>query len=346
MLTKLLVLSALAFGSAQVLAIETVGMRGLQIGPSGEGLVFAPVTKTEAELNIEAATLEGEKKNGNITTKFKGQTIYLTAATGFTTSESLAIQMQLDHQQHQVDGTSSLTKTNHESTASEFRIGPSFWRGDFLFGVHGSALYLGEETLSSGSDRVKTDAVTIPRLRLFTGVSSGSVAAMAKTLLYNHGSTTRTSSSPSGDTKRNIKRRTAAESSIDTHIQFTPAFGLAGSVTFVDAERVSDDNKNSYFTYGVGGLYRATAAVSLAGGMHYTDPFYKRASNASIIDDNLGGLRLDIGTRYKLESTLLSFGAGYVLPENTRYQTGTSRSIVKLKRTIWVLALGISQNLN
>lgn len=113
-------------------------------------------------------------------------------------------------------------------------------------------------------------------------------------------------------------------------------------VIYVDAERASDDNKNNYFIYGIGGLYAASDALSLAGGMHYTDPHYKRGADASIVEDNLGGLALDLGSKLIWDASTVSVNVSYTMPERAEYQEGVGRNSVTLQRAKWVLTLGLN----
>ena len=339
------ILSLIAFNSLNAVGVETAGLSGLQSGPIGDGYVFIPTEQLGEEIRLETTKITGKEKTAGNTLKFTGETLNLNVATGLKATESVSVLIQIDHEKHTIRGKGGNQKLTHKSTASELRVGPNIWIGDLLIGLQGSALLLGEDILSSEDPslktEIKTDAVTIPRLRLYTGIRSGSVSAMVRSLLYNHGSATRSTSTTTSTSKRHVKRRTAAESSIDTRIEFDSQFSLAGSVTFIDAERASDDNKNSYFTYGIGGLYSVSTALSLAGGMHYTDPHYKRGPDASVIEDNLGGLHLDLGTRYTWKSSAISFDAGYTLPEPAEYQTDQSRNAVNIERTQWMLALGL-----
>jgi hypothetical protein len=335
-------LSILTLLTPNLMAFEEVGMRSFQSGPVGEGFVFAPQRGTEVEVLAIGATTTGQEKKNNGTEKFQGDELRIAAATAFQATDTAQIYLQLNHTQRHISSKDNNIKSTFKANDSEFGAGSNVWIGDFLLGVQTSALHLGQESKSAGNLDVTTNAVTIPRLRLFTGIRSGSVSAMARSLLYSHGETTRTTKQLSTEEKQNIKRRTAAETSIDTRIQFDPLFSLAGSVTYIDAERASDNNKNSHFVYAVGGLYSATETLSLAGSIHYTDPHYKKGADASIVDDNLGGLVIDIGSKFIMAAATTSFNVSYTLPEKAEYQADASRDSVTIERARWALTIGLN----
>ena len=339
------ILPLIAFYSTPVMAVETVGLRGLQSGPIGEGYVFESTEHIAQEFHLSSTSITGKEKSVGQTIKFKGETLNLNLALGFKATDNISIVFQVNLAKQTLRGESGTQKKTHKATSSEMRVAPNIWIGDLLIGAEASALHLGKDTLTTAGEgtnaETTTEAVTIPRLRLFTGIKSGTVSVMLRSLLYNHGNTTRTIKSQEVTSNRNIKRRTAAETSIDTLVAFDPKFSLAGSVTFFDAERASDDNKTSYFSYGIGGLYTPSPPISVATGLHYTDPNYKRGSDASIIDDNLGGLRMDLGVIYIYSRATISLHAGFALPESAAYQTDESRETVSIERAQSILAIGI-----
>ena len=169
----------------------------------------------------------------------------------------------------------------------------------------------------------------------------------ARILLYNDARTQTTVTSPTeGTVRTNSKVRDAAETSLDGRLQMSPQFAFSGSLTFVDAERASDDrDRRDYFIYSLGGIHVASDWLTLVGGLRYTDPHFKDDEDASILMDNLGGLRIDIGTHYRLHSSNLTFGLGYTVPELVTYTNSQTFEKVKIERSELDLALGLIVNL-
>jgi hypothetical protein len=340
-----IILYLFAFYSLPAMAVETAGLRGLQSGPIGEGYVFESTEHLAQELQLSSTRITGKEESVGQIIKYQGETLNLKLASGFRATDTISIVFRVDLEKQTLRGESASQKKTHKASSSEIRAAPNIWIGDLLIGAEASALHLGKDILStsdaSTNTETTTDAVTFPRLRLFTGIKSGTVSAMVRSLLYNHGNSTLTTISPLGTTKRNTKRRTAAETSIDTKIDFNQKFSFAGSVSFVDAERASNDSKNSYYSYGIGGLYTGSPTITVAMGLTYTDPHYKRGADASIIDDNLGGLGINLGARYNTNIAIISFETSYIDPESAEYQTDISRNNTAIERARSIFVLGV-----
>jgi len=335
----------LFFWGTALHAAETAGLRGLQTGPIGEGVAFVDLGPADLEFLMRFVSTNGSESYGEEDRSISGQTNHLALASGFAVNDDLDFIVQISRSQTEFSGE-SISDTIGTATLSkdrtEISAGPSLWFGNLLLGAHASMRSYGKEKIRVGETSTTIDAAILPRLKLFSGLRSGSVTTMARILLYNDIRTRSTTYSPeSGFVKKKVKKRDAAETSLDGRLQINPQFAFAASLAFIGAEQASEDKSaQDYFKYSFGGIHTASEWLTLTGGIHYTQPYFKNASDASIFSENLGGLRIDFGFNYTLRDYIGVFDIGYTIPELATY-TDEQGGDIETERAEWDLLVGL-----
>lgn len=329
--------------------VEAGGQRGLQTGPAGQGVAFQKLGRTDLEASVRIATLKGDERTGDETTSISGNTNELSLASGYGVSDNLNFSILFVRSSTELSGESSIepvTYSKHSRASTTISAGPALWAGNLLLGAHASVSALGKEQYKEGSSVITIDPALIPRIKLFSGMRTGSVTAQVSSLLYNDARVKQTVyTDDAGTVRKDYKRRLPAETSLDGRLQLDQ-FAFAGSLTFVSAERASGDLASSdYFIYGFGGQHMPAEWLTLIGALSYTEPHYKTDEDASILADNLGGLRINIGLHYILESLIGTFGLAHTVPELVTYRASGNSEDTKIERGLWDLELGVISKL-
>lgn len=333
--------------TGEAMAFEAAGVPGLQLGPIGEGVAFEDLGPATGEGLVRLVSISGDERRGDETQRISGQATEVAVASGFGVNPNLDFVIRMHHLRSAIKGEGDDVLGDAKSTwdMTELIAGPTLWFGDLMLGAHASVLSYGQEVLESGDAKAKVGAVSMPRLRLYTAARSGAMTVMARAILYNDARTSLTGVTADGDDlDTDIKRRSAGETSLDARLNVAKDMALAASFTYVGAERATDGTDSDYFVYGAGGLYTAAPWLALAGGIHYTESHFATDRNASVMKDNLGGLRLDVGSHYTLQDLTANFDMGYVIPELAVYTDTETDTKVQLERAVWDLALGLTLN--
>jgi hypothetical protein len=331
--------------ATDAMAVEPAGLRGLQRGPVGEGVAFAHYGLADGEVLFRLVTIDGDERLGDDTRRVDGETVTVAVGSGFAVNPDLNFSLQLLHTRLGVTSelsTDPVVESDLTSDATELIAGPSLWFGDFMLGAHASVLALGKARDEVGDATTTLGSVMMPRLRLYAGIKAGVITGMARILVYSDARAKVSGETADGESfDSDVKRRNAAESSLDAKIQLDERLALAGSFGYVGAEQAARGALTDYFTYGLGGLYVAAPWLSLAGGARYTQPHYEDDADASVIADNLGGLGLDIGAYYSVEAVTANFGLNYTIPQLVSYRDDENELDVELERSRWDLTTGL-----
>jgi hypothetical protein len=330
-------------------AVESGGQRGLQTGPAGDGAAFQNIGRTDLEASLGVGTLTGDVRTGDNSQTIAGNTMSLALAAGYGVNENLNFTIEFNRKSADISGETSDTPSVSSSlTRSHTQIaaGPALWVGNTLLAAHASVTSWDKETYKDGSTVVTTGSALIPRIKTFLGMRTGSITAAVRSVLYNDARVKRSVyTDTDGTVTKDHKRRMAAETSIDGRLQLTQ-FTFAGSLTYVNAERASDDqDSRDYFIYGFGGHHMAADWLTLVGGLQYTDAHYNEAKDASIFYDNLGGLQIDLGLHYIVQNLTGTCGLGYTIPELLTYRSEGSTEDTKVERGLWDLEFGVIMKL-
>lgn len=334
----------LALSSLPVQAFEAGGMPALQIGPIGEGVAFMELGPATGEGMLRLITVSGDERRDDQSQRLEGQGAEVAAASGFAVNPNLDFVIRVSHMRLTIkgDGDAVIGSVKAHSDSTEIIAGPSLWFGDLMLGAHASVLHYGEQVIETGDAKVTNGTVSMPRLRLYTAARAGAITVMARALLYNDARTSSKGIGVDGEgVDKDIKRRSAAETSLDVRLALAKDLAFAGSFGYIGADRATDGIETDYFVFGAGGMYTAAAWLSLAGGVHYTQASYASDSEASVVRDNLGGLRLDIGSHYKLQDLTVNFDMGYTIPKLVAFEDADTGSAIKIERAVWDVALGM-----
>lgn len=224
-------------------------------------------------------------------------------------------------------------------------------------------LVVGAETKDSkfnySETRVEVGSAVMPVLRLFGGISLKEFDGTIGFRTFSKGTAT-TNSQDAAKNKReyDTTRRNPGEVDLDARINFATGY-VAGSVAYVltgQASEQVDEFSTRYVTSGgkttrvsglgrynddtiragIGGRFDPVKMFGILTGVTYTTASMKKPEYASNEQDNLGGIRFDLGTEVTYQKFRGMLDFGYTLDETVSYtvKDGDRSSSVAQDRTL------------
>lgn len=352
---KRIAFSALAMATAPASAAEFGILRGLQHGPIGDSPQFVEMEKYEAEAAVSLARSFGKiTRNGDPDNKVDGSSIDTRVAVGGgmmptkTFGLSVYIDFQLaadaDEEQTRATPTTTLDTGHYEHELALF----GFFKSQPLVIGGGLGLKLiGNETREfefNKSDKYTSEIGTaaMPMLRLFGGISTKQFDGTIGARVFAKGDATAEVDADHTKVQYDLIRRNPGEIHVDAKIKFAQA-AIAGSIAYVltgQASEQVDEFSTAYVTQGssrrrftgdarrntdhvrvgVGGRFDPTKMIGILGGLTYTAASYAEEQYASLEHENLGGIRLLLGTEVHVQKFRGFFNASYQ-PDSTASYT-------------------------
>ena len=351
-------------------AIEFGIVRHLQVGPIGDSPQYAELEKYEAEAAIGMKRSYGEVEiNSDSDQKVEGSALRTRVVAGgglslnkrlsLTASLDVTLASDADEEQTRAAKKSTLDTGNYQhelSFMSVYRTDPIFFGGGI--GVR----MIGTETREYKYDGAKytseIGSAVMPTLRLFAGVESKEAAASLGLRLFSKDDAEVSARDPAGTTYTyDVTRRSPGEIHADGKLKFSKEFEAAASIAYVltgqasedvdefstkydvagtkKTRRVAGETRNAnHFRLGIGSKYQPNKMVALLAGISYIGASYAEESYASLEHENLGGVRLDLGTDVLIDKFRGFLHAGYAFESRAKYEVkDTKRGADSVDRT-------------
>jgi hypothetical protein len=234
-----------------------------------------------------------------------------------------------------------------------------------------------------GDDRYRQNVTSaaMPLMRLFGGVTTKQFDATLGLRLFSMGEAVVEAEVPGGEKlEYDIARRNPGEIHADGRFKIGNTAQIGASLAYVLTAQASEQvdefslrfadsgssrvrrtggarRNDDQFKLGVGGRFDPSKMVGILAALSYTAASYAKEEYASLEHENLGGIRLDIGTDVHVQAFRGFFQAGYAMDSSASYTVNdASRSAtaidqsqrppvnegdkVKITQGSWVLALG------
>ncbi len=389
--TSLCTLSLFFSGAAQ--AAEFGAIRSLQKGPVGDSPQYADIEKVDGEavIGFERAwgkyTLNGDPETRVTTSDFKTR---IAAGGGWAPSKQFALTGYIDFTlAHDYDEEAKRATPEATLDAGQYRhelaLFGVFKSSPLVLGGGLGMLLFGSETREFvyDDDKYTTNvgSAAMPVLRLFGGISTKEFDGTLGLRFFSMGEAVAEAQDPNKNKEEyDVVRRNPAEVHVDTRIKLGQA-AIAGSVAYVLTGQASEQTDEFSMRYvpdggtktrrttgnarrnkdhvvvGAGGSFNPVKTVAILGGLTWTQASYAKEEYASLEHQNLGGIRLDIGTDFQVDMFRGFFHAGYQLDQTASYtQKNSDRSStyvdetqrptvddgdkVKLSQGMWDVMLG------
>lgn len=352
-------------------AIEFGALRALQNGPIGDSPQYGDIQEWQGEAAMGLTRSYGKMDiNDDPAAKVDHAAVRtrVVAGGGMAPSKSLVltgivdITLASDSDEEQTRAT---PKSALDTGLYQHEVGVlgAFKTQAWIFGAGlGVHLFGSEEREFEYNGQKYTSEIgnaTMPVLRLFGGYSGKSLAASAGVRVFSKGDATVNAKDATG-TKReyDITRRLPGEVHADGALHLTKEFTLAASMGLILAGQASEDvdefstvyqttstgrtqrvvggaaRNSNHARLGVGARFSPNKMLTLLGGLTYTAAAYAEEKMASLEHENLGGLRLDIGTDVSFKAFRGFVQAGYQFDASASYtQTDASRASDQIART-------------
>lgn len=199
----------------------------------------------------------------------------------------------------------------------------------------------------------------LPMMRLFGGVTTKPFDGTLGVRFFSKGDSVVTAYDKENGKKTaeyDIIRRNPGEVYVDGRFKLDDGF-VAGSFAYVlqgqASEQVNewsvrytqdgtakfrltgDERRNTdQFRVAVGGRYEPTKTLGLLGGLSYLSSYYAKPEYASVEQENLGGMRLDLGGELEFKPFKSYLQMGYLLDSSiSASNKGDGRSATRLGET-------------
>lgn len=204
---------------------------------------------------------------------------------------------------------------------------------------------------------VEVGSAVMPTLRLFGGLALKDFDATLGVRLFSKGRAVVESTAP-GDTKQeyDIVRRNPGEVHADARLSFAQGY-VAGGIAYILTSQASDQQDEFSTLYdtdasgkktrvsglgrlndntlrvSVGGRFDPVKMFGILGGLAYTSASYREEQLASPEQQNLGGIRFDLGTEVNYQKFRGMLDFGYTIDQDVSY-TVTDSDRANDKRTL------------
>lgn len=329
-------------------------IRPLQHGPVGDSPQYADIEKVEGEALVDFSrtwgkyTLDGDSDTKVSTANFKTR---IAAGGGWAPSKTFAITgyvnftlaSDYDEEAKRQTPPSELDTGLYRHELALFAL---YKAQPIVLGGGLGLLLVGSETreFTFDGDKYTTNvgSAAMPVLRLFGGITTKQFDGTLGVRFFSMGEAVVETEDPNKSKEEyDVVRRNPAEIHLDSRIKFSQA-AIAASIAYVltgqaseqtdefsmrftedgtkTSRRTGGERRNKdHFRLGVGGRFDPAKAVGILGGISYTAASYAKDEYASLEHENLGGLRIDIGTDVKVDMFKGFFQAGYMLDTQHSY---------------------------
>ena len=311
----------------------------MQQGALGDGPAFVSLPKPVAETELTYTEKKGVDQSGDDEAHAKRRTINLGAGTAVPIGGHFAFFVAAHGGTTAFDSKTTDTPTTsitQDVAQGDFGAGPSLRLGPYSLGGFAAMRFFGKETrrVTAPEDdvAVAVDAVVIPTLMLHAGFHGDGVIAVARAKLYNDARTNvrkAVAEGPPGSrpetSKDDGKRRSPGELAMDLSLSAGPEITLAAGAAFIGTARAAESfarersRADDRTRLSLGGLMRAAAWFSISGAISYVTAGWNKVQDASLLEDDLGGVRVDLGTHTDMGGFILDAGVGYVVSETVDY---------------------------
>lgn len=350
-------------------AAEFGVIRPLQHGPVGDSPQYAAIDGIEGEAGLTMTRSWGKYTvNDDADQKISGSSFKsrVLAGGGWAPSKAftltgyvdVTLASDADEEQKRIDPDAALDTGLYRHEAAIFGI---YNGGGLLLGGGLGVLVIGSETREFVYDDDKytqsVSSAAMPLLRLFGGFTTKQFDGTLGLRLFSMGEAVVEAEDPNKDKEEyDIVRRNPGEIHVDGRLKFSSA-SIGASIAYVltaqasenvdefSTRYVQDGNAKARATggerrnkdhvrIGVGGRFDPTKMVGILGGLSYIAPSYAKDEYASLEHENLGGIRLDLGTEIQVQKFKGYFQAGYAMDNGTSYRvTDTNRSNTNIDKT-------------
>ena len=346
---------AIVLGAPGAMAFEFGQIRAMQTGPVGDSPQFADIEKYEAEGGFTLQRTFGHYKlNGDTDTQVDatGITSHLVAGGGMAPTKNFALSAYVDvtaAADYDEEQTRGATATKYDGGNYRHQVGlfGMYRPGPLVFGGGIGALIVGTETkeFDVGATKITEDVGTaaMPVLSLFGGLATKSFDGTLGIKFFSKGMATVDSVDATGKKEEfDVLRRSPAEFHADAKLKFPTAY-VAATINYVltgQASEQVDEFSTRYETnskgklarvsglgtidanhlvIGIGGRFDPVKLFGLMGALEYTTAAAKSDEFSSPEQDNLGGLRFDLGGEVTIQKFRGFLNLNYTLDQQVTF---------------------------
>lgn len=350
-------------------AMDFGAIRALQHGPIGDSPQFANIGEYEGEGAVVMSRTWGKYTiNDDADSKVSGSSLKtrVVAGGGWSPSKAFTLSGYLDTTLAS-DFDETQRRTNPHATLDtgvyrhEVSLFGTFRSSPLVLGGGLGVLIVGSETREFIYDDNKyTQDVTsaaMPMLRLYGGISTKEFDGTVGIRLFSMGEAVVTAQKPNKDKEEyDIVRRSPGEIHADGRLKLN-SVSIAGSLAYVLTSQASEQidefstrfeqdgnakvrktgnarRNDDQIKAGIGARFDPSKMIGILGGLSYIGANFAEPQYASLEHENLGGIRLDIGTEVHVQTYKGFFQAGYCMDSSSSYKVeDASRSSTNVEKT-------------
>ncbi len=346
-------------------------MRAMQSGPIGDAPAMAGLEKIEAEAQFSLYrtfgnyTLNDDTDSRASATGVKSR---VAAGGGFSPTKQFSLSgfidatVASDYDENQTRGTYDSTYDSG-LYRHELALFGMFKTSGLVFGGGMGLVLIGSETkeFEYDDDKYELDigSAAMPVLRLFGGLSTKEFDGTLGVRFFSKGTAVVTAKDATGtESEYDVVRRAPAEVHADAKIKFNGGYvsGMAGVLLSGQASEQVDEfstryvvtpdgkkkretgiariNTNTY-KFGVGGRFDPVKVFGIMAALQYQTSAAAQDAYVMPEQENLGGLRFDLGGEVNIQKFRGMLDFGYVLESSTSYTVeDNDRSATSVDRTL------------